>query len=174
MLSCEGQKVAESERHSAQGPGEVAARGTCPLAVLARLDGRHGDGGSRKREAYRRTWGRARARSEAEQRTAGCFRGSRRAACVRPAAEISLAGQARKGELGSSYQRFDTGLQEASDGPATAAQSPATDSAHESGATARSEVESGRDVRPVFLCAEQDGPELIRVVGLSGDSCLLE
>ena len=28
---------------------------------------------------------------------------------LRPAAEISLAGQARKGELGSSYQRFDTG-----------------------------------------------------------------
>ena len=47
-------------------------------------------------------------------------------------------------------------------------------SAHESGAAARSEVESGRDVRPVLWCAEQDGPELIRVVCLSGDSCLLE
>jgi hypothetical protein len=151
---------------------EVAARGAGPLAVLARLDGRHGDGGFRLREACRRTWGRARARGEAEQRTAGCFRGSRGAACVRPAAEISLAGQARKGELGSSYRRFNTGSQ-TSDGPATAAQPPATDSAHDSGAAARSEVESGRDVRPVLLCAEQDGPELIRVVGLSGDSCLL-
>jgi hypothetical protein len=174
MLSCEGQKVAESERHGAEGPGggrRPRCMSTCG-ARTTRWPTR--DGGSRKREACRRTWGRARARGEAEQRTAGCFRGSRRAACVRPAAEISLAGQARKGELGSSYRRFDTGLQEASDGPATAAPSPATDSAHDSGAAARSEVESGRDVRPVLLCAEQDGPELIPVVGLSGDSCLLE
>jgi len=108
ILSCEGQKAQRAKGEVTKVRMEVAARGACPLAVLARLDGRHGDGGTRKREACRRTWGRARARGEAEQGTAGCFRGSRRAVCVRPAAEISLAGQARKGELGSSYQRFDT------------------------------------------------------------------
>ena len=82
ILSCEGQKTQRAKGAVTKVRMEVAARGASPLAVLARLDGRHGDGGSRKGEACRRTWGRARARGEAEQHTADCFRGTQRAAYV--------------------------------------------------------------------------------------------
>ncbi len=69
ILSCEGQKAQRASSAVLKVQVEVAARGASPLAVLARRDGRHGDGGSRKGEGCRRTWGRARARGEAEQDT---------------------------------------------------------------------------------------------------------